>query len=114
MNKAKIKGTWAENQASLFFARWFPSVERRALAGTLDKGDLINVGPYVVSVKHHKAWRCFQWLDELRKMRVNAKESPGFIMARRPHHQGFIFIVPQDVMVNLLDSVYGNNDEGIS
>ena len=111
MSKQRAKGTWAEGQAVSFFGRWFNTAERRALHGINDKGDLVNVGPYVVSVKHHKAWRCFSWLDELRKMRSNDGGKPGFIMARRPHHQGFVFIVPGDVMADLLDQVYGAPEE---
>lgn len=74
--------------------------------GTLDKGDIAGT-PYVISVKHHKSWRTFEWLDDLKKQMKNAGARDGFIMARRPNRQGFVFILPEETMRHLLDAAYG-------
>ena len=105
-NYPKQKGTSAENQAVSWLRRWWSACERRALAGMLDKGDIAGT-PYVVSVKHHKSWRTFEWLDDLKKQMKNAGIADGFVMARRPSRQGFIFIVPEQTMAHLLDAAYG-------
>lgn len=112
MNKSKIKGTTAENQAVAWLARWWQACERRAVAGSKDRGDVAGT-PFVVSVKHHRSWRTFEWLDDLKVQMANDKNPYGFIMARRPSRHGFIFIVPEETMRHLLEGSYGKDQEGV-
>lgn len=52
MSKSKAKGTRGENLAVAFLAEELgPQVERRALAGINDKGDIAGIPEVVVEVK---------------------------------------------------------------
>ena len=109
-NYPKAKGTDAENRAITFLSRWWPSVERRAQAGAKDRGDVAGA-PYCIEVKNHKSWRAFEWLDEIKVETKNSGDEYGFILARRPHHQGFIGIIPEDTLAHFLDSIYGKEEQ---
>jgi hypothetical protein len=50
-NKSKERGTETERLVVNYLKQWWPMAERRALAGELDKGDIINVPMTVVEVK---------------------------------------------------------------
>lgn len=102
MNKAKRKGTSGENEARDWWQPWYPATERLALAGTLDRGDLTGL-PFVVSVKRCESWAVHKWLNELRKMRINAGGLKGVIQARRSR-ESWVFLVPEDVMAHLIDN----------
>lgn len=112
MNPSKQKGTKAEGQAVLFLRRWWPTAERRALSGSQDKGDVSGTSPFVIEVKHHKAWRVFAWLDELKVEQKNAGEPHGIILARRPNHSGFVAIMPEETLKWFLDCVDCVKHEG--
>ncbi len=52
VNKSKDKGTKAESDVvKLFREEGYPFVERRALQGTLDKGDISGIRGVVIEVK---------------------------------------------------------------
>jgi hypothetical protein len=75
-NPSKAKGTKAETD----LVRWLQtqghsSVERRALHGNADRGDIIGLPSMVVSVKMRKAGAAMDWsgwLNDLRGMVTNA------------------------------------------
>lgn len=86
-NPAKRKGTAAENGVvSYFRLRGWPFAERRALAGTRDRGDLAGIrgiaGACVVEVKNCAALSP-SWLDEMRVEQVNDAAALGIVVAKR-------------------------------
>jgi hypothetical protein len=86
-NPSRRKGTVAENGVVDYFRkRGWPHAERRALAGTKDRGDLAGVhgiaGAVVVEVKN-----CARlepgWLDEVAREQANAEAVLGVVVAKR-------------------------------
>ncbi len=58
MSKSKQKGTAAETAVVKYLkANGFPKAERRALQGSLDKGDISGIDDVVLEVKDHKKMR---------------------------------------------------------
>lgn len=111
-NPSKQKGTGGENEAIVGkrgwpgLRRWWPKAERRALRGINDAGDVSGT-PFVVEVKRAEKWPVHQWLAELEIERIaggcNGEAAPGFVMCRRNHGK-WTFLVPEDVMVELLNA----------
>ena len=65
MSINKAKGTTFERECAVYLSDhtkfW---VERRALAGNLDKGDLIGMPDTVLECKNHKQLNCSGWMTE--------------------------------------------------
>ena len=83
MTKNKQRGTAFETGRRPISSRekqkyW---VERRALAGALDKGDLIGIPDWCLELKDHKSINLAGFMDEAAKESENA----GTKMARRHH-----------------------------
>ncbi len=57
--------------------------ERRALHGTLDKGDITGTGPLVWECKNHKTLDISGWLKETEQERQNAKADHGILVVKR-------------------------------
>lgn len=73
MSKSKTKGTAQETLLVPEFAKLYPGAERRALAGALDKGDLLLPGaPFVVEVKNVTRTNLAGWAAEAAVEAVNA------------------------------------------
>lgn len=84
MSKAKQKGTAAETAVVRYLRdNGFIHAERRALHGTLDKGDITGCGPIVFEVKDHKTITLSAWLKELHDEIVNANANTGAVIAKR-------------------------------
>ena len=86
MSRAKAKGTRAENAVVEALQRaGFVHAERRALAGSLDKGDVLGVPGWVFEVKAHDQYggKLPQWLSELAQEMVNAKAEHGVVWHKR-------------------------------
>lgn len=84
MSKAKQKGTAAETAVVKFLKEnGFPYAERRALHGTVDKGDITGCGPVVFEVKNHKAMDLAGWIAELKTEVVNAEATAGCVVAKK-------------------------------
>ena len=84
MSKEKQKGTAAESAVVKFLQEnGFIYAERRALHGTVDKGDITGCGPIVFEVKDHKTITLSAWLKELHDEMVNAKANTGAVIAKR-------------------------------
>ena len=84
MSKAKQKGTAAETAVVRYLRdNGFIHAERRALHGTLDKGDITGCGPIVFEVKDHKTITLSAWLKELHDEIVNANANTGAVVAKR-------------------------------
>lgn len=83
-NKPKILGTtWETAVVNYLRDRLYPNAERRALSGGLDKGDIINAGPYVWECKNTKEISLASGMDEVNVEISNAKVEFGFLIVKR-------------------------------
>lgn len=65
MNAPKKKGTAAESAVVAYLkANGFPSVERRALRGNKDRGDVAGIPGLVIEVKNKQRTDLAEWVDE--------------------------------------------------
>lgn len=84
MSKAKQKGTAAETAVVKYLKEnGFPHAERRALHGTLDKGDITGCGPVVFEIKNHAKLDLAGWLKELEVEMINANVDTGAVIAKK-------------------------------
>lgn len=84
MSKSKQKGTAAETAV----VNWLVSkgrkhVERRALSGVLDRGDIAGVPGVVFEVKNHQRMELSAWLKELEVEMVNDKADTGAVIHKK-------------------------------
>lgn len=85
MSKSKQKGTAAETAVVKALQRLgWPHVERRALQGTLDKGDVAGMPGVCWEVKDAKTWQVSGWLQETLEERMNAKATHGILVIKLP------------------------------
>jgi hypothetical protein len=82
MSKSKQKGTLAETAVADYLRQTFPAVERRALAGVNDKGDLSNVPFTVIEVKNQRSYKIHEWMKETEIERLNAGEELGVLVIK--------------------------------
>jgi hypothetical protein len=82
MSKSKQKGTLAETAVADYLRQTFPAVERRALSGVNDKGDLSNVPFSVVEVKNQRSYKIHEWMKETEIERINAGEELGVLVIK--------------------------------
>jgi len=82
MSKSKQKGTLAETAVADYLKQTFPAVERRALSGSQDKGDIANVPSCVVEVKNQRSYKIHEWMKETEAERVNANEELGLLVIK--------------------------------
>jgi len=73
LSKAKQKGTLAETAVADYLRQTFPAVERRALAGVNDKGDVAGVPGCVIEVKNQRSYKIHDWMKETETERINAE-----------------------------------------
>lgn len=65
MNKSKAKGTAWESQVTAFLrANGFPNVERRALMGNKDCGDIAGIPNWVLECKAEKVYALPEYMRE--------------------------------------------------
>jgi len=55
VNRPRVAGTRFESAVVAFLEPWFPHVERRALHGKLDRGDLLGVVGWALELKAERA-----------------------------------------------------------
>ena len=78
MSKEKQKGTWFENKVVAYLAEKLGiQIERRALGGMNDKGDIAGVRTksgvdIVIECKNHRTYAIPVWLKEARREAENA------------------------------------------
>jgi len=82
MSKSKQKGTLAETAVADYLKQTFPAVERRALAGLNDKGDIAGVPFTVVEVKNQQSYKIHEWMKETEIERINAGEELGVLVIK--------------------------------
>lgn len=116
MSKSKQKGTSAEsafvkNERVL---ESFPFVERRALSGVNDMGDVSGAPGLVFEIKNHKSYKFPEWIKETEVERVNAKADYGILVVK-PNGVGlnsvdqWWAVMPMSAMLDLLrDAGYGS------
>ena len=78
-NPSIQKGTAFESLIAAAFAEVFPGVERRALAGAADRGDIGGVPGLVVECKNVRTMSLCVWVDEARAEAANVVV---FVLAR--------------------------------
>lgn len=94
MSRSRAKGTAFETAiVNYLVGEGFP-VERRALAGSLDKGDIAGL-PVAVEAKNVKATALAAWVDEADAEAVNAAAPLGGVVwhhrrGRAHPSQGFV------------------------
>lgn len=83
MTKARAKGTAAETALVnyLRFQGW-PYAERRALSGSVDKGDITGTPGVVWEVKAGTTLCIPQWLRETEQERINARGHVGVLVVK--------------------------------
>lgn len=82
-NPSKAKGTAAEVAVCRYLQeQGWPHVERRALAGALDKGDVAGIPLVVIEVKNHKAHAFPAWVAEAEVEKANANAHVGVAWAK--------------------------------
>jgi hypothetical protein len=65
MSRSKAKGTaWESAICRFLVAEGFPHVERRALNGTQDRGDIAGIPGWVLEAKNCQATSLAAWVDE--------------------------------------------------
>lgn len=107
MSKSKQKGTLAETAVANYLRQFWPLVERRALSGVNDKGDIAGVPGTVIEVKNQKSYNIKEWLKETEIERINAQASIGVLIVK-PNGVGvsdvdkWFAIVPLSTMTTLL------------
>lgn len=83
MNKSKIRGTNFETAIVTYLKPHFPMVERRALAGSLDKGDIAGVPGWVLEAKDCKTITLSSFVDEAMIEKENAGSPFGAAVVKR-------------------------------
>lgn len=83
MNKSKRKGTAWESAIVEYLKTWFPWVERRALSGSSDKGDIAGIPGVVIEAKDAQRHELAAWMDETEAERKNANASIGLLVIKR-------------------------------
>lgn len=105
-NPSKQRGTAFESAVVAYLqSQGAPHAERRALHGTLDKGDITGLGPgIVIECKAHKTMALAGWVDETLKEMANAGAGIGMtVHKRRGHHVRKAYVTLQlDVACKLL------------
>ena len=104
-NPSKQRGTAFETAIVAYLRdHGYPHAERRALHGTLDRGDVAGVPGVVIEAKATKAIDLAAAVDEAEAERVNAGARLGIaVVKRRMRSVGDAYaVVPLRVMVELL------------
>ena len=83
-NPKKQKGTAAETAVVKYLKEnGFTQVERRALQGNQDKGDVSGIEGVVIEVKDHKTITLSEWMKELKVEMANANVTMGAVIAKK-------------------------------
>lgn len=86
MSKQRAKGTRGENAVvDALIKAGFVHVERRALNGVNDKGDIAGVPGWVFEVKYHDSYsgKLSTWIAECEVEKANAKADHAVVWHRR-------------------------------
>lgn len=106
MNRSKQKGTaWESKVVGYLRECGWPFAERRALAGSLDKGDLTGIPGLCCEMKSAARIDLSGWLDEAEVERDNAGARIGVAWIKRRGHtsagKGYV-VMSGETFVQLL------------
>jgi len=111
MSRAKQKGTNAESAVVSYLQSRYPfaQIERRALQGSKDRGDITGLPGIVIEVKADKSYRINEWLKETEQERLNDNAKLGILVVKpkgigSAHTNKWWAIVPFEVMVDLIEN----------
>lgn len=85
MSKSKAKGTKAESDCVKYLRERWPAAERRALAGTKDRGDIAGIPKTVGEVKAAAQLRIAAWQQEALAEMANAEADNCFLVVKVPY-----------------------------
>jgi hypothetical protein len=102
-NRSKRVGTaWESGIVTHLNESGYPNVERRALAGALDKGDIAGM-PFVIEAKAHRTPAFPAWVREADAEALNAGAPFGVVWAKvvgKAHpRDGVIAMSPAGLLV---------------
>lgn len=83
MSKSRAKGTAWETQIVRYLNTFARHVERRALAGSSDKGDIAGVLGTVIEAKSCARIELAAWVDEAEIEKDNADATLGVVWVKR-------------------------------
>lgn len=84
MSKSKQKGTAAETAVvKWLLGKGRTNIERRALNGINDRGDIAGIPGIVIEVKNHARMELSQWISELKVEIENDKATSGVVLHKR-------------------------------
>jgi hypothetical protein len=82
MSKSKQKGTMAETAVVQYLKQFWPNVERRALQGSKDTGDIAGIPNVIIEIKNHKNYKIPEWIKETEQERENAGVPYGILIVK--------------------------------
>lgn len=83
-NRSKQKGTTFETAVATWLrGRFGLPIERRALAGSADKGDIAGIPGVTIEVKNCAKTELAKWVDEVEVERRNARTPIGVVIHKR-------------------------------
>ena len=86
MSASRARGTrWESELCDYFRAHGHPLVERRALRGVKDSGDLIFPG-YVMEAKNVREWRLNEWMTDAAKKAYRERVDRYVVLIKRKQH----------------------------
>ena len=84
MSASRRKGTaWESAVVEFLRDHGFPHAERRALSGSLDKGDLTGLPGLMVECKAEKSIDLAEYMDEVKVQTSNAGAQLGVAVVKR-------------------------------
>jgi hypothetical protein len=111
MNRSKIKGTtWESAIVKHLRELGAAHVERRALAGAADRGDIAGLPGVVIEAKAENKINLAGWLAEAEAERVNDKADIGVVWAKRigktGAEHGYVIMTPASLVRLLVAAGY--------
>jgi hypothetical protein len=84
MSASKDRGTkWETNIVGYLRENGVPAAERRALAGTQDRGDIAGIPGVVIEAKSATRITLAEWVAEAEQERLNDNARYGIVWAKR-------------------------------
>jgi hypothetical protein len=83
MSKARAIGTRWESAIVDYLRQWWPAVERRAMHGANDKGDIAGLPGVVIEAKSVKTITLAAFVDEAKVEARNAGANIGAVWIKR-------------------------------
>lgn len=111
-NPSKRRGTAWESEVVRFLqSRGWMYAERRALRGSLDRGDIAGVPGVVIEAKNCRTISIAQWVDEANTETLNDGANLGAVWWKRRGHasagEGFVTMDGETFAALLTAAGYG-------